>query len=76
MKVYSWGRSCLLAMGGAHAGLGHDDHEEFATTITKITMFQNEATKFTESNVHRVHRAPRGLISAPRVLRGHAFGPH
>jgi hypothetical protein len=76
MKGLLVGAVCLVVMRSAHAGLGHDDYENFATTITKITMVQNEAAKFTESNIHRVHRALRGPSSGPRVLRGHTVGPH
>ena len=71
MKGLLVGAVCLVVMRSAHAGLGHDDYENFATTITKITMVQNEAAKFTESSVHR---ALRGQSTGPRVLRGHTLG--
>src|SRR4030095_4677401 len=70
MKGLLVGAVCLVVMRSAHAGMGYDDYENFATKITKITIFQNEAAKFTESNIHRVHRALRSQTSDLRVLRG------
>ncbi len=37
MKGLVMGAACLAAMGSAHAGWGHDDHERFATMITTTT---------------------------------------
>ena len=59
-----------VVIGTAHVASGHEDHKEVATKTTKVTMFQHEATKYTESNVRRVLRVLRGQTSDLRVLRG------
>ncbi len=67
MKGLLGAAACLaIVIVSAHA-MGHEDHDELATKITKATMSRHDATNDAERNVLR---GLRGQTADPGALRG------